>query len=263
MSIFCDGKKDTPLYLARVNDNYLSLNDLKDHFDSSSIRTKSKVQEYINQWVNQNLLYKEAEEKGITKTEEFNNILEEARKSIAINQLLEKEIYNKITNVTQYEIWEYYNYHKDEFILGNDIINISFVVFSNLELAKEFRKVVSFSSWKRDLFQFKQNLSPNLIVSEEDSVFFKSSEISPPDIWKTALMLRPNEISQPIKALDGYIVFKLNSSQKAGEIGDINNAKAEIRERIIIDKRKKLYSNFLFELQKKYHPELFNELFNK
>jgi hypothetical protein len=259
----CDSRKDTPMYFAKVNDNYLSLDDLKVRFDSSSIRTKSKVRDFISQWVNQNLLYKEAEEMGITKTSEFNDLVAEAGKSIAINMLLEKEVYSKSIEVTPSEIFEYYSNHKDEFILGNDIVNISYVVFSNPVAAGEFKKNISANIWKNLLDQPKQNSFSGSIRSQEDSSFFKSSELSPPDLWKAACNMRPNDISEPMKSLDGYIVFKLNTSQKAGEIGDINYARAEIKERILIDKRKKLYSGFLYELQKKYHPEFLNESINK
>jgi hypothetical protein len=263
LSFFCDSRKENPIYLAKVNDNYLSLNDLKTRFDTNSIRSKSKVQEYINQWITQNILYTEAEEKGITKTQEFNDLLEEAKKSIAVNLLLEKEIYSKTIDISPIEITDYYNNHKDEFILGNDMINISYIVFVNLEKAKDFKESITAENWKDRIYQLRQASSVKEILSESDSVFYKSFELSSPDIWKSAIGMHNDEISKPIRSLDGYVVFKLNSFQRAGEIGGINFAKSEIKERILIDKRKKIYSGFLYDLQKKYRPEFLNESINK
>jgi hypothetical protein len=263
LNFFCDGKKDEPLYLAKVSGDYLSLEDLKGRFDTNSIKTKSKVQDYINQWVNQNLLFKEAIERGVTKSQEFNDLVKESSKAIAINILLENELYSKPVEITQIEVQDYYNNHRDEFILGNEIVNISCVVFSGIEAAREFKAAVKTNNWISAVTLFKKNAFSNTIISIDDSAFFKSSELSPPDVWKAAINSHVGDISEPIRALDGFIVLKLNSYQKAGEIGDINFAKSEIKERILIDKRRKLYSSFLYELQKKYHPELLNESINK
>jgi hypothetical protein len=255
--ILCDKRKEVPLYVAKINDNYLSIEEIKEKFDSSSFRSRNKIQEYINHWVNLNLLYKEAESRNITNTAEFNALVDEAKKNIAINLFLQKEIYAKTINITPFEIREYYDYHKDEFMLGNEIINISYVVFSSLNAAEEFRRSVLASSWTQNVEKTKKNKMG--FISLEDSAFFKSSELSPPDVWKIASNITIGEIPRPIKVLEGYMVLKLNGKQKAGETGDLNYAGSEIKERLTIDKKRKIYLDLLHDLQKKYHPEISND----
>ena len=91
------------------------------------------------------------------------------------------------------------------------------------------------------------------------TVIYKTAEVSPIDIWKNAVKMEPGQISAPFKVLNGYMVLKLNFKQKAGEIGNMNYARNDIKERLNIEKKRKSYLDFLRDLQTKYHPEINND----
>jgi hypothetical protein len=262
-SFFCDNKKEIPVYVARVDDKYLSFEEIKQTFDTNLIRSKTKLQEYINQWVNTNLLYKEAQNRDITASDEYKSLVEKAKMEIAANLLLENEVYNAKIDISEDEILEYYKYHKDEFLLGRDIVNISYIIFSELNIGEDFKKNVNSNNWKIMVERYKFNLYAKYYIADEDSAIFKQNELSPVDIWRMADQMQPNQISGPIKVIDGYIILKLNDSQKAGEIGNLNYASSEIVERLTIDKKRKRYLDFLHDLQRKYHPEVTNDIIFK
>jgi hypothetical protein len=254
----CEKQKDIPVYLAKVDNEYLNARKVADDLDSTNLKSKNKMSEYINQWVNQTMLYKEAEKRGILKSDKYLSALEEAQKSIAVNILLEEQIYSKTIDIPENEIVDYYNNHKSEFFLGSDIIGISYIIFSGMNFADDFKKEASNSAWESSIEKFRMK-SGNSVIKYENDAVFKNSEVSPIDIWKNAIKLEPGKISSPFKVLNGFMVLKLNYKQKAGEIGNMNYARNDIKERLNIEKKRKSYLDFLRDLQTKYHPEINND----
>jgi hypothetical protein len=254
----CEKQKSVPGYIAKVDNEYLSAQKVIDDLDSVNIKSRKLMNEYINQWINQTMLYKEAEKRGILKSEKYLSILEETQKSIAVNILLNNEIYSKNSEIPLSEINDYYNNHKTEFFLGCDIIGISYIIFSDLGNADAFKKEVTKSLWENISEKYKMRLN-KLILKSENDVIFKTAEVSPIDIWKNSVKMEPGQISAPFKVLNGYMVLKLNFKQKAGEIGNMNYARNDIKERLNIEKKRKSYLDFLRDLQTKYHPEINND----
>ena len=259
----CSKDKTPNPVLAKVDDEELLYNYVFDRVDTVSIKSKEKVNEFINHWINTSILYKEAKERDILDSDEYKELLEEAKKEIAINLLLKKEVYNKKVNINFEEISSYYENHRNEFYLPNDIVSICFAVFKSEDAANEFRNNYNKSNWNYAVENFVRSHAQNLIVSYQDTTFFKQSELYPPDLWKSIIQLNQGDLSKPLKVFDGYMVVKLNRYQKAGEIGSIEFAKNDIIERLIVDKKRQLYNDYLKSLSNKYKTENFYELSNK
>ena len=258
----CSNNSENDAPLARVDDEKLTYKELASRFDTTSMKSKKKLQDYLNHWINTTTLYKEAENSDITDSDEYEELLKEAKKEIAVNLLLKREVYDKKITVDDSEVLSYYYQHRNEFFLGSDVINISHATFVNESSALEFRNNVlsDGKDWKNALNEYIKSHAQDLVVSHEDSAFFKQqSELYPPDIWKSVVPLGINELSRPLRVFDGFMIVKLNSFQKAGDIGNLEFAKSEIFERIIVEKKRQLYLNYLKSLRDKYKTENYYE----
>ena len=260
----CSKDKEGDIFLAKVEGEKLTYHEVASRFDTTSIKSRKKLQDYINNWINTSVLYKEAENTDIIDSDEYKEILNEAKKEIAVNLLLKKEVYDKKINVEYSEILNYYNQHRNEFFLGSDVVNICYATFINESSALNFRQSVNDSrGWKSAVSGFIKSHAQELVVAHEDSTFFKQSELYPPDIWKSIIPLKYGELSKPLRVFDGFMIVKLNSYQKAGEIGSLEFAKSDIVERLTVEKKRQIYLSFLKSLNEKYKSENYYEYSNK
>ena len=247
--------------LAKAAGKKLMYSELSDRFDTTSIRSKERVSNFINNWINVSILYEEAKESDVTSSDEYKMMIEQARQDIAVNLLLKQEIYGKQIYISNTEIQNYYNRHRGEYFLSMDVVNISYVVFANENVAMNFLQgITEKNRWIKEVESFITSHAQTLVIAYEDSVFFKRSELYPPDVWKAATVLQIGEMSRPIRTFDGYMVIKLNNYQRAGEIGNMLYAKDDIIERLTIDKKKELYLEYLKSLYIKYRTENYFEV---
>ena len=257
----CSKDNRNEVVLAKTAGKKLMYSELSARFDTTSIKSRERVNDFINNWINVSALFEEAKEADITNSDEYKIMIEQAKQDIAVNLLLKQEIYDKEIYISNTEIQNYYNRHKNEYFLSIDIVNISYAIFVNENAARSFLQGIPEKiKWTKEIESFITSNAQNLITAYEDSVFFKRSELYPPDVWKAATALQTGEISRPIKIFDGYIIVKLNSYQRAGEIGNLLYAKNDIIERLTIDKKKELYMNYLGSLHTKYRTENYFEV---
>jgi len=259
----CSKNGEGEVFLAKAGDEKLSSKELNSRFDTTSIKSKQKLKDYINHWLNTSVLYKEAENNDIVDSEEYEDLLNQAGKEIAVNLLLKREIYDKKVDIENSEIAAYYDRLRNEFFLGSDVVNICYATFIDEESASNFQKRYSGNPWKEAVSNFITAHAQDLVVTYQDSTFFKKSELYPPDIWKSIVPLRIGELSRPLRVFDGFMIVKLNSFQSAGEIGSLAYAREDIIERIMVEKKRQLYLNYLNSLHQKYKSENYYEYSNK
>lgn len=91
---------------------------------------RSKV--YIDKWVRNQLLVRQAENNLSPEKLDFSKKLEEYRNSLVINKY-ETELINQNldTEITEDQIYEYYNNNNDEFRLNRDIVKMASVTLSH------------------------------------------------------------------------------------------------------------------------------------
>jgi len=257
----CSSDTKDEIVLARVAGNKLIGSEVPFHVDTASEQSKGKLNDFINHWINISILYEEAKGSHITSSNDYKMMVEQAKRDIAVNMLLQEEIYNKEISISSAEIINYYNRHKNEYLLTTDVVNISYALFINESAAMKFSQTISEKNkWIAEIENFISSHAQELVSVYEDSLFFKRSELYPPDVWKTASALNINEISKPVRTFDGYMVVKLNSYQKAGEIGNLNYAREDIIERLTMDKKKELYMKYLNTLYSKYRTEKYFDI---
>ncbi|MBI4535540.1 MAG: hypothetical protein HY708_04625, partial [Ignavibacteriae bacterium] len=80
--------------------------------------------EYVSNWITAELLYLEAERRGLADSDELRKRVEDAKKRLVINALLEQELYSESASmVTEESIRTAYSSGGIEFALKEDVVN--------------------------------------------------------------------------------------------------------------------------------------------
>lgn len=132
----CQGKKteDKGEVVVSVYGKKLYKTDLENivyegiSYHDSVVRAKV----YIDKWVRNQLLIRQAENNLTSEQLDFSKRLEEYRNSLVINKY-ETELINQNldTEVTEDQIYDYYNKNRAEFRMNRDIVQLAYVTLPN------------------------------------------------------------------------------------------------------------------------------------
>jgi peptidyl-prolyl cis-trans isomerase C len=251
----CVRKRETSAFVARVDNEYLTPEKVKGSLDSAGGATDPQVREFVTQWVNSTLLYEEAKAQGLDRSAQVNETLEEMKRQLAVNRLLETEVYgDQQSRITDEELRAYYDQHRDAYLLTEPLAKIRFVVFADKDAALRFRsQVVRGKSWDESL----QNLSADslvagTIIGHVDSEYVKQSATESAEFWEAVKQLHVRDFSQVTRGQAGYFVVNLLEMQRAGEIAAFPSVAAEVRDRVLIEKRQNALGELVERLKKKY-----------
>jgi len=128
--------------LARVFDDYLYESDLGEMIPANtSVRDSIEIVEnIIDNWIQQRLVLKKAENNLTPEQSNFDKQLEEYRKSLIIFEYETKLIKHKLdTVVTEQDLESYYNQFKGNFELKDNIVKVLFV---KIEQTSSYRNVI-------------------------------------------------------------------------------------------------------------------------
>ena len=249
-----------------MNNDYLTPEKVKGSLDSAAIASGPRVRGFITNWINASLLYEEAKARGIDRSPEVNETLAEMKKQVAVNRLIEGEVYaDQSLPITDQEIRAYYDQHKIEYQLTEDVAKVRYVVFANRETASTFRLQASKGkSWADVLQNLSQDSAfASSIVQRADSDYVRQSQ--PPlwlsassgrDLWRAVSRLQVGETTPIMKVDPGYYLLNLLGMQSKGEIAELPMVELEVRDRVLIEKRQKALDRFLELLRKKYEVQV-------
>ncbi|MEE9448789.1 MAG: peptidylprolyl isomerase [Ignavibacteriaceae bacterium] len=249
----CQESSDKTDYVARVNDSYLSGNDLLEILDSANVDDNFKA-EVIRNWILKELLYQEAISEGILNKRDFKNILEKSKKELAGSILLKNFSSNVTLDYQPREVEEYYTLNKREFNFRSNSFKLNIATFSNQNNAVQFRFLLLSSGWDEALSQHSDDAT---LLSVSDGIILSEQDIYPQKLARIVNGLRPPEISIVISDDAGYhTVAQVLNNFKKGTIPPFDIIKESVEERFIADKKKQLLDNYIDELYSKSDIEI-------
>ncbi|MGA1868750.1 MAG: peptidylprolyl isomerase [bacterium] len=219
-----------PLYLKDVN-SYLTRNDNERDTPLFDLQDTSKIlkKELLTLLIDNELLYQEAQRKGIrVSDEEFEKFLsgfrikssdvtkehlsgltfeewrDKTRKSFMIRKLINSVVSDKVI-VTKQEIYDYFRAHADELGAKKQVRARQIIVDSEIkarEILAQLKKGYNFEALAREV-----SLSPDSI-SGGDLGRFSEGQM-PPEFDEAIFNLKVNEISDVIRSDYGYHIFQL------------------------------------------------------
>ncbi|MGE5445344.1 MAG: peptidylprolyl isomerase [Ignavibacteriales bacterium] len=215
------------------------------------LSSPQKLKEYLDSYINQIILYKEAERKGIDRREDIKENLERYRRRLLI-QAIGQEMGGQ--KISEEDIKNYYNPNSKNL----EQIRISHVFITAKGITKDEARAKAELVAKRARAGEKfENLVDQF---SEDSTSKKrggdigyiSRERLSPEIENKIFSLKEGEISDPIETENGFHVIKVTEGAKVPPLD-------QVKGRIEIDLKKRAFSEYTKRLREKMGVEIFED----
>jgi len=244
-------------YVAKVGDAILTREEIA-HTRSGISDSAQDPRRYVNDWVVTELLFREAERRGIAESNEVREQAELARRRLAVAALLEREIYSDTSGVADSAIESFYRQNSAAFTLREEVMNISYIAFADRDEANAFRSGVLRGTRWEEAVKAIQTDSANHggLLQLADRQYFTRGRLYPPELWKLALTLPRGDVSFVLKTDEGFYVLVVHSLQRPGIIPDLGYVRNDVRNRLLIEHRREHYEKFLEELRQKTYVDI-------
>lgn len=232
--------------VARVGDAVLRRDVMIQRMKWEGMR-EDQENEFVERWVNQELLYQEAKKLGLHKTEELHWELELVEKEFLIQKLLENTFANKIL-ITEEEVLSHYEKYKEEFQVDEDEVRALHVLTKTREEANAARQEILAG---KPFEEVAKERSVDIFRERGgDMGFFKRDDVIP-EVQRYAFRSSEGTLSIVFSSSYGYHLLKVLKKRVKGDVKDLSDVRAEIIQRLRVNKERSVYYDLLFQLQNK------------
>lgn len=235
--------KDKDKAVARVNDKYLYRDDLVNVVPAGTATNDSveMTAAYINNWVRQELLLKQAEDNLDETNRDFTDQIEQYRNSLIIYAYESELVKQKLdTVVPQSEIEEYYQKNQSNFYLRENIVLASYVIISKNSPVAAKAKTLLLSNRDADKEKLQtlcQENNLNFLINDGTWISFADlSRKIPLTVEDQEEFLRKNKYFEVKDSTTMYFVA-ISDYKSKESISPLNFETENIRT-ILLNKRK-------------------------
>ena len=255
---FSCGQEPKRTVIARVGDAELTLEVARSHIDSSRGSADFQLREYAAAWCTTELLYQEAHRLGIDASPEFVNQLADTRRQLVNEHYLATLFSADTAEIPQDTLTAFFKTHEKEFLVRENMIKLHGMICANREQASNFAaNVVQRGSWGNAA---RAVLADSTLVAgsfmELPAQYYSQQTLYPPELWKVASSLGVNEVSFPVKVGEKYYVLQMITAAQQGRPADIEIVQDEVRQRIVMERRRKQYADLLGTLRSRRAVEI-------
>lgn len=243
----CNNNSPDNEIVARVENSVLTNKELDQRIIWKGLGEDQK-RKYIEEWINRELLYKEALQQNLDKTPELEMELAQVKKEFLINSLVDKMFAEKI-KITEREIESYYNKNQNLFRISDDERWVLHLLTDTRTKAREAMQEINAG---KDFEEVTQKYSTGIFKNNNGDLGYIKKEDVIDEISQAAFRLDKDEVSPIIHSKYGYHIIKVIDIREEGEIEDLEQVRNAIIQRLRISKEKALYYDLLAELQNKY-----------
>ena len=249
----CSKEEKPAKYIAKVNKSVLTEDDVKSAL--SEERNKGIYrEEYINNWIQTEILFQEAADEGLLNGKEYKSLLDRTKKELGSVLFIRKIVEENKIEPTDDEIKKYYDNNKDDFKLADEAYKINEVQFNDYNKAVEFRNSLLETEWNRALNQYRNNQS---IVELKSQNLLLKYQIQPAALFRIITSLDVNEVSvvletEPMK----FTVVQLLERYGKDFVPPLDIVKSEAKERLLIVKRNQFVKEYINKLIADHNLEI-------
>ena len=241
----CSEKPKRSDYVARVNNSYLTDEEVKLLNDSTFLSPSAKTEFYQN-WVKTELLYQAAVKKGVLDDKKFQILLERSKKELAASFFLNKLSEEHSVSITDDEIKKYYNKNPLLFKTRDRAFTYDRAVMSSEQSAANFRQYAVTSGWNVAERVFKKDSAS---IDIRSNIFRLEHQIESGFLYRLLHLMMEDDISLVFNTAPGrYEVIRLRKSFQEGEILPYEIAREQAEIRLREEKRKEYLEDYLKEL---------------
>ncbi len=226
LAIGCVRAPDSPV-VARVGDAVLTLEDLYRSIppEYRDRITREQNVNYVNQWIQTELLYQEALKRKLHKERDVRMRLAQMERNLLSAELLSREQASASgTALADSTVQEYYAQNQEMFRRADEVVRMVQLVVEKYGTAVSLKSQITPQN-------FQQVAAEHSIAPVDDphsAPYVPMSEL--PDEFRNALRYaQPGVTAGPVKMEDGYYLLHMLDRQPAGSIAQLD----EVRDRIV------------------------------
>ncbi len=224
--------------------------------------------QFLERWIQVNLLALAAKEKGLDKDPDVKMQLEDAESSILARAYMQKEIDTQDIKVSDKEVKNYFDEHKGQFKEQESVKARHILIKVDKEgdkkaweAAKKKAEMVRKKALKGEDFATlakEYSDDPGSKNKGGELGYFTKGRMVP-EFENAAFALKVGEISEPVKTAFGYHIIKVED-HRAGKQKKFSEVQDTLKDQLLKDKEKKAMHDVLDRLEKKYKPVMHPEL---
>ena len=204
--------------------------------------TGSEVREIIDQWVETELLYQQAQRAGLHREPEVAEALRQMQRQLLADEYLQRELHDRV-RVTQEDIQAYYREHTREY---TQELHLRHIVLGTAEEAEQvlaqLRAGAEFATLAR-----RHSTDPS--AAQGGDLGFLGKGAMNPAFEPVVFQMAPNEVKGPIASSFGFHLVQLVARRAAAEPTTLEVARDEILETLLLEKRQRAAQEILSELR--------------
>lgn len=247
--VSCDNQQEKQIVIAEVGKEKLTTKKMLDEIPTE-IRgklTNSDIREFVQRWVNSQVLYQEAKRQKLDERVDLKKEFEKVKIELMINRLIELSLEDEV-QVTDKEIETFYDENKEDFVLNEDLVHAYHILVKTREEANAIRRRLR----KGESFEevSKEVMGDSTEPATWDLGYFSKDEVIP-EISKVIFNMPSGALSLPIMSDYGYHIVKLIDKQKQGDYNKLENVQGEIKLKLEAIKKRERFQGFLSDLKNK------------
>lgn len=244
--------EDRPERLARVGNEYLTVEQARDRIPEYIMQEDSisALRSYRDRWIEQRLMLQEAERLQLRQRPEVQQKLREAQREVLTQALSDVVISNFEENleVTDEEARNYYQAHKDQFVLNERFVQFRHMVAEDIESARAAkRELMQAVPWPE--VARKYSLNAEAKITESEQFWPISMALGDINIMNRYLQIIGQTEISPIQRVNGnYHFVQLIESRAEGEHPELDWLMEQIKDWLALDKRRRHLSSYVKNL---------------
>jgi peptidyl-prolyl cis-trans isomerase C len=240
--------------LARVNGEELTRRDFNRFLpeDYESTLTAEEVRDYLDRWVNTQILYEKALESGVRMSADIEARLEQYKKDLVAEQFVQKVIEERAV-VSRAEVQRFYEAHRGEY---EKEYRVSHILVNTPEDAEKVHSLLGSRSFEYLAEQYSVDKHSN--VGGDLGYLSRGSMI--PEFEEVIYGMKVGDVSDVIASEFGYHIIKvtdIRDTQTAFENADIAE---EITNLLTLEKRQAVYDSLVASLRSRAKVEFTDEI---
>jgi peptidyl-prolyl cis-trans isomerase C len=206
----------------------------------------------VEAWVEEQLLYQDAVEKGMQEDLTVVRRVDRAIQMILTSELLERAFSNEST-VTETDLQSYYAEHSDAFMRVVPELRVRQILIKGRSDATRVRKRLD-SGAMFDQVAREESLDESS-VRGGDVGYFTEDRVDPA-FWAGCEKAKTGKLTQ-VRTPLGYHLIEVLDRKEAGSVRDLLDVRDEIRQRILNERRDALRTRMIEEIRNRIPASIY------
>lgn len=245
--------------IARVGNSVLTLEELRasipsEYFDAI---TREQNIQYVRQWINTELLFREALRLEIDRDPETHARLEKMKRDLLSSEVINRALAGQGSLVTEDQIRDYYEVNRASFVRETFTVRYDRIFVEDLTLAWEIRRTATHENF-RELKQQHSKLPP-IPTFGDVTPYVPLDQLTP--VERNAVMgANTPSITGPYRAENGFYVIRLLGRFDRGTIASLDEMRGEIMARLSMQAQRALIDRLVEDIRSREEVEFHVDL---